>query len=249
MKLAIMQPTFNPWIGYFDLIDSVDTFVFLDNVQLEKRSWQVRNKIKSNNLELLISIPIIKTASRDNTLLCNAEVSSDKWTEKILKTIRYSYSKSMYYEDIYPFISDLVNDKNDKVLSKYNTNIIETISNKIGIETNFINASKLANLSGIKDDLLLSICKELKCEEYISPQGSSKYLIENNSGLKYEKENIDLFYTNYEHPNYTQLGKSFISHIGILDLLFNEGFLNSLEIIRSGRKDNINYKDFDFENR
>ena len=68
-KLAIMQPTYLPWIGYFNLIHKSDIFVFLDSVQLTKRSWQVRNKIKDMSGELFLTIPIEKTKHRDELMI------------------------------------------------------------------------------------------------------------------------------------------------------------------------------------
>lgn len=244
-----MQPTFNPWLGYFDLIDTVDTFVFLNNVQLEKRSWQVRNKIKSNNQEFFITIPIKKTAHRDDILINNAIISNFDWANKALKTIKHSYMKSKYYEEVFPFIESLLLNRELNILSDFNIYIIKKISDKIGITSDFVESSNINNLAGSKDDLLLSICKELKASNYISPQGSSIYLQENNSGNKYNEYNIKLYYSNYVHPKYKQIGKNFIEYIGIFDLLFNEGFTNALHIIRSGHRENIFYKDFDNENR
>ena len=85
---AIMQPTFFPWIGYFDLIDQVETFVFFDDVQLVKRSWQVRNRIKSANGELFLTIPIKKNKIRDELLISEAEIAYDEnWQNKHLKTL------------------------------------------------------------------------------------------------------------------------------------------------------------------
>ncbi len=73
MILSVMQPTFLPWIGYFDLIDSADTFVFLDNVKLEKSSWQVRNRIRSAQGELMLSAPVLTPQGRLNTTIAEAQ--------------------------------------------------------------------------------------------------------------------------------------------------------------------------------
>ena len=72
MLCAIMQPTFLPWMGYFSMMSKVDLFVYFDDVQLAKRSWQVRNRIKTQNGELFLNIPIKKSAARDELLLCDA---------------------------------------------------------------------------------------------------------------------------------------------------------------------------------
>ena len=81
---AIMQPTFLPWLGYFNLIHRADTFVFLDDVQLDKRSWQTRNRLFTGQKANWVSCPIQKT--KRDTLICNALISNDtKWKEKLIK--------------------------------------------------------------------------------------------------------------------------------------------------------------------
>lgn len=83
MICAIMQPTYIPWIGYFDMMDKVDTFVFYDDVQLSKRSWQVRNRIKGINGEIWLTIPVRKNTDRENTFINQAKInSSEKWLTK-----------------------------------------------------------------------------------------------------------------------------------------------------------------------
>ena len=91
-----MQPTFNPWIGYFDLIDYVDKFIFLDDVQLVKRSWQVRNKLKVNNKEYMFSIPVKKLNTRDETVLKDAEISYENFDfrDKLKDLILRNYKKT-----------------------------------------------------------------------------------------------------------------------------------------------------------
>jgi len=237
-----MQPTFNPWMGYFHLILSSDIFVFLDNVQLERRSWQTRNKIKIDNKEFFVTIPIKKSHHRNESKINNSIILDEVWITHLLKILKNTYSRSKHFEEVYNFLlTNLYN--NVHILSDYNINLIKAISEKIGISTKFIIASELGEVNGKKDELLLSICKSLNCTIYLSPKGSSVYLKENCSGEKFKKSGIDIFYQNYNHPVYNQIGNNFISHLGIFDLLFNEGFDRSFEIIKSGHSKEIYYKD------
>jgi hypothetical protein len=91
MLCAIMQPTYFPWTGYFDLIDQSDKFVFLDDVQLVRRSWMVRNRIKTSQGPLFLSIPVRKTKHRDEQLLHETEIDySQNWQKKHLDSIRFA---------------------------------------------------------------------------------------------------------------------------------------------------------------
>lgn len=240
-KCAIMQPTYNPWLGYFDLIDQVDVFVFLDTVQLNKRSWQRRNRIKTPKGELFLTIPV-KGSSRE--IIKNVRINNEyPWRKKHLKTIEINYRKAPYFEEVFPFIEEILNFKTD-YLANFNINLIEKIAKKIGIRTKFIRASDLEPLQGKKDILLAEICKKINCNIYLSPQGSAVYLEANRPGGAIVENGIELYYHNYEHPEYPQLYPPFLPYMGIFDLLFNVGFNNALEIIRKGRREPIYYAIF-----
>ena len=242
MICTIMQPTYIPWIGYFDLIDKVDTFVFYDDVQLAKRSWQVRNKIKSANGELWLTLPVKKTKKRDDLLINEALLNNEeKWNKKHLNSIALNYKKSEYFNDVFEIIEGVY--VKAIQLADFNIELIKLISNKIGITTEFINSSSLKDIKGQKDYRLVQICKAINSNIYLSPQGSANYINEVNKGGEFVKNNIDLYYHAYKHPIYKQLYSEFIPYIGIYDLLFNVGFKKSIDVIRAGRLDNIHYKD------
>ena len=107
--------------------------------------------------------------------------------------------------------------------------MIEWLSSKLGVNTNFVYSSNL-DASGSKTELLVNICNEINANHYLSPAGSKKYIDENNL---FVKSGIKLSYQYYKHPTYNQLFGDFISNMSVIDLLFNEGE-KSLEIIRRG---------------
>lgn len=240
---AIMQPTYIPWIGYFDLIDKVDIFVFHDDIQLAKQSWQVRNKVLGANGIQWLSIPIKKTAKTEQLLINIAEIDSpNKWLKKHLRIIKQNYYKTPFFDSVYSFLEDIY--ANKTLLHNLNKDIIINISKRIGISTPIINSSSLSNLNGTKDLRVANICKSIESNIYLSPQGSSGYINKTNKGGVFPENGIELFYHNYNHPEYKQLSKAFIPYLGIYDLLFNVGFDNALEVIRSGREKDIYYKEF-----
>ena len=236
MKLALMQPTFNPWLGYFDLIDYVDELIFFDTVQLAQQSWQTRNKIKIQNNEFMVSIPIKKNQSTSESRIKDALIDSRKFDfrKKLIRTIEQNYNRANYFDQINSFVIDLIS-FDTEYLSKYNINIIQNISKKLEFNTKFRVLSEenyIPRLS--KGEQVLDICKYFNAAEYISPLGSKEYLdkIRDN----FSKNNISISYQHYAHPIYTQTGDEFIPYLGIFDLLYNEGFEKSKEIIRKGRK-------------
>lgn len=231
-----MQPTFNPWIGYFDLIDYVDKFIFFDTVQLNQQSWQTRNKLKIQDQEHFVILPIQKTSSKQNMIIKEAILDFRKFDfrKKLFKTIEQNYRKAKYFNETIDFIKELIFYETN-YLSSYNVNIIKQICEKLNIQTELIVLSQTDYSNELsKGDLVLDICKYFKANDYVSPLGSKDYL--DNYIEEFKSNNINVEYQYFLHPKYEQLGKVFISYIGIFDLLLNEGFKNSLKIIREGRK-------------
>jgi len=243
VSCAIMQPTYNPWLGYFDLMDKVDLFIYLDNVQLVKRSWQVRNRIKTIQGEFFLSIPIKKTKKRAETLIKDALINDlENWRKRHLKTIEFNYKKAKCFKTVFPFIKELIYSE-CSFLGDFNINVIEEVKKAIGISTFTVRSSELP-VKGKKDVLLVNICKCVGADMYVSPQGSAVYIEKENPGGAFVREGIKLYYHNYEHPTYKQLYGQFMPYMGIFDLLLNEGFERALNIIRSGRRDDIFYLNF-----
>ena len=148
---------------------------------------------------------------------------------KTLKTMEYNYKKAPFFYEVFDFLIPFYNKTEN--LSDFNSSLIMEISKKIGITTNFVFSSGLKNISGHKDEKLVNICKKLKIDQYLSPQGSASYINKTHTGGEFVKNNIMLFYHNYSHPEYPQLFGKFVPYLGIYDLLFNVGFANALEIL------------------
>ncbi|TQR33826.1 hypothetical protein DMB92_02790 [Campylobacter sp. MIT 99-7217] len=217
MKIAIMQPTFLPWIGYFKMIESVDCFVFLDCVQFERRSWQSRNKIKLNDEEFFLSLSLKKTSQQTplNEIYLSEE---EKWKNKLLLSFHHAYSKSVHfkrYEDLLSYALF-----HFQILSELNIFLIQNFCKDLEIKTPLLKASNL-NLFGKKEYLLLEICKALKADSYLSAEGSKSYLAKDEAREIFKNANIQIFYFSFEHPIYHQQGKGFLSYLGVVDFLCN----------------------------
>lgn len=218
MKIAIMQPTFLPWIGYFSMIKNVDIFVLLDNVQFDKRSWQQRNKIKSKNDFITLTVPVISKGLIEQKINEVRINKTQNYIDKHIKSITQHYSKSnffnMYSENIFSIYQ-----KDYTFLSELNINFIREICNILKINTNIVTSSSL-DIVGKREYLLLEICKHYKAKIYLSPLKSSEYIEKNNV---FEKNNLSLEYFNFDHPIYKQINGNFISHLSTIDLVFNNG--------------------------
>jgi hypothetical protein len=231
MRIAISQPTYLPWLGYFDLIDQVDTFVVLDTVQFEKQSWQHRNRIKTSTGLQWLTVPVV-FRDRLGQKILEVEIRDIKFWRKHLRGIEVNYRRAPFFEDYFPQVSSMLQDCSQGMrLLDLNVRFLSWFIELLGIPTPVVLASSLAQ-AGRRTELLANICQKLGASQYVSPLGSAVYLLDE---MRFFKDcSVEVVFQNYVHPEYRQLFPPFLTHACALDLLFNEGG-RSREIIRGGR--------------
>ncbi len=227
----IAQPTFFPWLGYFDMISQVDKFVILDDVNFDYQSWQHRNNFKTSTGLKLFTVPVKKGNKKDKIL--DIEIANPAFTyKKLIKFCSSNYNKSKYYKNYEKdLLFTLQKGFASKSLIKLNVGIIKWFLKILNINTSVVYSSQM-KLNSNKTFKIIDICKNLNANEYISTIGSKNYL-ENHKNL-FINEKILLTYHRYKHPKYNQLFKPFVEYACILDLILNEG-QKSHKIINSGR--------------
>lgn len=230
MKVAIAQPTYLPWIGYFDLISQVDAFVILDSVQFEKQSWQQRNRIKTPAGLQWLTVPVV-FRGRFGQLIHEVEIRDSEFWRNHLRAIELNYRRAPFFKNYFPELSQKLSAAGGR-LADLNVRLIQWFMSILEIRTPLFFSTQL-NQPGKRTELLANICSHLGASQYISPIGSAAYLLQEIDVL--ERRSIEVFFHNYEHPRYRQLFPPFIPYASILDLIFNEGE-RSLEMVRSGRK-------------
>ena len=233
MRIAISQPTYLPWVGYFDLADQVDGFVLLDNVQFEKRSWQQRNRIKTPNGLSWLTVPVA-VHGRYEQLIKDAEISETRFAHKHLRALETNYARAQCLSTYFPRVSAILSEcpPGGRLLD-LNLSLLRWLMEVLGVRTPLTLASELGQ-EGKRTELLANICRRMGAKQYVSPLGSAAYLLEE---MKIMTDcGVDVVFQNYEHPTYRQLFPPFVPYACVLDLIFNEGDC-SMEIIRSGRRD------------
>ncbi len=229
MKCAIMQPTYLPWAGYFNLIAEVDIFVFLDDVQFETRSWQSRNRMLVNGKSHWITVPVIN-AGRSQIINTVKVDDTQKWREKHVNMLHHAYARHQFKSELVDVMSIIIDKGLDK-LADLNITIIRNIAAKMGLNPLFVRASDL-NLGGKRSEHLLTICRNLKCDEYLSPVGSADYLIEDGV---FDQSGITVSFQNFIPEEYVQMeANDFVSHLSIVDIVANMGWSDAIKYIRNG---------------
>lgn len=184
-KIAILQSNYIPWKGVFDMINQVDTFVFFEDVDYTNRDWRTRNKIRTNSGSKWLTVPVKKMPR--GTKICDIRIANDgKWQKKHKSTISQSYSKAKYFQE-YKWILDDIYDTEWDSLSDFNIYTTKLICDLLGIQCDFVNSKDIESI-GVKDDKLISICKSLSADYYLSGPSAKNY-IDND---KFEEESIEL---------------------------------------------------------
>lgn len=231
MKLAIMQPYFFPYIGYFQLISSVDKFIVYDDLNFIKKKWINRNRILIRNSgPHFISVPVSdKSSARkiSETLIDN----SWNWRDKLKKTIRMNYKKALMFNEVFPLVEQLIDFKTDR-LAEFNFNLISSICQHVHIKTMIVQGSsdyhdleqKLTDpefISGsypgydVKTARILEICKMSKASSYYNaPGGMSLY-----SPRDFSAHGIELKFVKTCPLEYRQFSPEFIPDLSVIDVL------------------------------
>lgn len=224
--VAIHQPQYLPWLGYFDKIDRADRFVFLDNVQYKKNEWQNRNRIRTSQGWQWVTVPVLYSFPQK---IREVKINNGlNWRKKHLHALTYNYSRAAYFKDFIGFFEETYN-REWSYLVDINIHIIRYLVEALGIETEVFLASELSP-SEDPTGRLIDICKSLGADTYLSGVDGVKYM----DMERFEREGIRVVVQDFKHPTYNQNFKGFIPNMSVVDLLFNHGD-RSLEILRSTR--------------
>ena len=225
MIVAIHQPEHMPWLGFFDKVRQADIFVILDNVQFERNYFQNRNKIKTPQGWIWLTVPVL-TKGKSTQLIQDVQINNAvDWQSKLWKSIFYSYNKAPFFQKYSNFLKQIY-DKQWTYLADLNEEIIKHIIHELGIQVKILRASTLG-VTGKGTDLLLQICQKLNADIYLSGISGKDYLEES----KFAEQGIKVIYQEFYHPIYKQLYEPFIPGMSIIDLLFNYGD-KSLDVLK-----------------
>lgn len=227
-----MQPTFLPWVGYFDLLDQVDEFVFLDNVQFEKQSWQQRNRILGPSGLEWVTVPVL-TKGRFGQKICDVEIKTADFPAKHLRMIAHHYVRAPFFETYWDELQSIfLSVETSPSLAQLNMNLVRWLSKCFQLDASFRLASEMQPEGG-RSERLVAMINTLGGTQYLSPLGAAAYLQQDQN--VFSEAGINIMFQNYEPQSYRQLHPGFVVGACALDILFNEGAAAG-EIIRSGRR-------------
>lgn len=215
MKLAIMQPYFFPYIGYFQLINAVDAFVVYDDVNYINRGWINRNNLLADGKSELITL---ETSGASQNKLIN-EIGIGENRKKLLKNISQKYSRAPCFEDVFPVIENVML-SGEKNLARFLENSLRVVCKYLGISKQWYRSSEVRKNNALRgQDKIIDICHGLNATHYINPAGG-KDLYERKRFLD---EGIRLSFIEMRPISYPQFGKDFVPCLSIIDvMMFND---------------------------
>ena len=216
-KVAIIQSSYIPWKGYFDIIHDVDEFIFLDDVQFTTRDWRSRNRIKTADGTHWLTVPTGGSRSR---LICDVMLRDPGWQEKHWKTLCHSYARAPFFRQYVPFFEELYLGQEWANLSEMNQLMTQRIARELlGIRTVFTDA-RTYPAQGAKLDRIIDLLRLSGAASYLSGPLAADYL----EPRKFEALGIALQLKDYsDYPEYAQLYPPFEHTVSVLDLIFNTG--------------------------
>lgn len=217
MKIAIMQPYFLPYIGYFQLINAVDKFIIYDDVSYINKGWINRNNILINGASSLFTIPLINAGQ--NRKINEIEITEDNtWKTKLLKKVSFSYAKAPFFKSVFSLVEQIINTET-KQISTLNTVALAEICLYLSINTEFIESSSIYKNVILKgQDRILDICICEKATQYFNPFGGVE-LYDRTLFSEYE---VNLSFIQSKPIEYKQFENSFVPWLSIIDvLMFN----------------------------
>lgn len=223
--VVIHQPDFIPYLGFFQRFLNADLFVVQDAVQFSKRGWTHRDKIKTQTGETWITLSLKKhphTTSINQIFLSESE----DWPKDHLNALSVNYRKAMFFDEIFPLVSNLYNNP-PSLMADFNMQTIELLMDLFDVRLPYVLASSL-QASGRSNELLVAQLQEVGATHYLSGIGASDYM----QPERFAQAGIEVIWQQFTHPIYPQQFGGFLPNLSSLDVLFNCGIAESRRILR-----------------
>jgi hypothetical protein len=217
-KVAIVQSNYIPWKGYFDLISAVDEFILFDDMQYTRRDWRNRNKIKTPQGLVWLTVPV-KVKGMYHQKIRETEIDGTTWAATHWKSLTVNYKKAANYQEISEWLEPIYTLQQYTYISQLNRKLIEAICNYLKIKTKITNSWDYELVDG-PTERLAQLCRQAGAVEYISGPAAKDYIDEKVLA----DYGISLTWFDYAgYPQYPQLWGNFTHGVSVLDLLFNCG--------------------------
>ncbi len=225
---VVLQPGYLPWLGFFEQLYRADAFVYLDDVQFDKHGWRNRNQIKGPSGAQWLTVPVrisgLKQPRINDVLIDRTKAN---WASKHLKSLSMNYGATPFFDWLYPELAEMLT-RAWTNLAELDIALVDLLCAKMSLSRQIERSSAL-NISGRRNERLIEICRHFDCRTYYTGAAAQVYL----DVRAFRNAGIEPVFQDYVHPTYPQRYGSFVSHLSVVDLLFNCG-PQSLDVLLSG---------------
>ncbi len=232
--VGILQPGYIPWVGFFEQIDQVDEFIYLDDVQFTRRDWRSRNRILTRDGPKWLTVPVQSVAgdkSVGRALLPEVRIQNDRpWFETHLRTIEHAYKRAPHFDSYFSDLERILQAKHESLI-ELDIAIVALLCGYLGLDAPVRRSSSLAVVDK-GSDRILQLCLRAGATDYYSGAAARDYL----DLATFQSHRIRVWFQGHQCEPYRQQHASeFVPYLSVLDLLFNEGE-RALDIVRAGRR-------------
>ena len=219
MRAGIIQPNYLPWRGYFDFIDDVDIFIFLDTVQYTKGDWRNRNRIKTPAGVKWLTVPVQYSFSSENNRITDIAIDySSDWVASHMGSLKAAYSDAPYFNEYAGIVFEILMAQIPGI-GDLDKRLCAVIAEMLGIKTIILSASDIEVSRNGKTQYLVDLLKHVGADVYLSGSSADEYLDKD----LFLESGISLEYKSYNYSPYPQLHGPYAPDLSIVDLLFNCG--------------------------
>ncbi len=230
MIVAILQPGYLPWLGFFEQMYQSDVFVLYDDVAYDKHGWRNRNRIKTPNGAQWLTVPVL-TKGRGKPAINEVLIDQGQnWRKKHLASIRQNYSEAPCFDQYIHMFEEAYSREWERIVD-LDVHFIEMLAMILGLERP-IHLSSTLTAKGDRVERLINICKEVGADTFYEGAAGKNYI----EKADFEDAGIGVKFQDYQHQPYKQLYGDFVPHLSTIDLVFNHGE-KSAEILLSGNSD------------
>jgi hypothetical protein len=228
MKIAIMQPYFFPYIGYFQLIALVDLFIIYDNIKYTKKGWINRNRFLRNGAEVVFTVPLRKDS--DSLDVKDRAVAGDFDRGKLVNQLREAYRRAPHFDQAFPVVERSVMSLRENLFEYIHDSVVE-VCRYLGIGTRIVSSSSLAIAPSLKaEDRVLALCKAAGASSYVNAIGGQKLY----SRKEFEAQGVELKFLKSHAITYPQFGDPFVPSLSIIDVMMFNPVARIREFLETG---------------
>lgn len=229
--VAILQPAYLPWLGYFEQLHRADVFVTYDDVLYNKHSWRNRNRIKGAGGAQWLTVPVLTHGLGPQLVKDVAIDARSPWQRKHFASLRQAYARAPYVEWVLERLQPIYT-RPWRYLVDVDLALHEVLGELLRITRPLVRSSTLP-LAGDRIERLIALCQQVGATRFYEGQAGTDYL----DPHAFAEQGIELIFQNYRHPVYRQLHGAFVSHLSVVDLLFNHGPDSADIVVQSRQSD------------